>query len=343
MYDYIIVTHIPVFYKINLYNELARKMNILVVFISSNTNETRSDDFITLSNSKFQYRLLFDGNLQDRGVNRNITNLKKILNHNQYRKLIVGGWDLVEYWYLIWTNNKMRNCLILESTINESRVDGVKGFMKKIFLRRISTVFASGNLHKKLLDALNYKGETRITKGVGIINKPKLNPMKRKYKKRFLFIGRLSKEKNIEMLINLFNDLEDYQLTIIGTGPLEKILMSKAKDNITFKGQVVNHKLKECFDANDLLILTSTSEPWGLVVEEALYFGIPVMISSNCGASVLINEGMNGYIFDFNQIERIKDIIISLNDEVYTKLLAGVRKFSINEKDIKQLGVYFAN
>ena len=52
---------------------------------------------------------------------------------------------------------------------------------------------------------------------------------------------------------------------------------------------------------------------------------------------------MNGYIFDLNQKERIKDIIISLNDEVYTKLLAGVRKFSINEKDINQLGVYFEN
>ena len=342
MYDYVIVTHIPVFYKINLYNELAKKMNILVIFIAGNTNETRSDDFVTLSNSKFHYRLLYDGDIQDRGVKRNIKKLQKILNHIQYRKLIVGGWDLLEYWYLVWTNHKRGNCLILESTINESTTVGAKGFMKKIFLSRISTVFASGNLHRKLLDALNYKGEIRITKGVGIINKPKLNLIKRNYKKRFLFVGRLAKEKNIEMLVNLFNDLEDYKLTIIGTGPLEKTLISKARENIIFKGQVVNQNLKEYFETNDILILTSTAEPWGLVIEEALYFGIPVMISSNCGSCVLIKEGVNGFIIDMNEMETLRENIISLDDEVYAKLLSGVSEFSINEKDMEQLGVYFA-
>ena len=317
-------------------------MNILVIFIASNTNETRAGDFIKLSDSKFQYKLLYDGNIQDRGIFHNIISLKKILSHIRYRKLIVGGWDLAEYWFLIWKNYKSKNCLILESTVNESRVDGVKGFMKKIFLNRISIVFASGNLHKKLLDALNYKGEVRITKGVGIINKPEMNLMTRKYDKRFLFIGRLAKEKNVEMLVDLFNELDEHKLAIIGTGPLETILKSKAKENITFKGQIENQYLQKCFETNDVLILTSIAEPWGLVIEEALYFGIPVMISSNCGASVLINEGVNGYIVNLNNIKAIKDTIINLDDEVYTKLLAGVRQFSINNKDIEQLGAYFA-
>jgi glycosyltransferase involved in cell wall biosynthesis len=342
MYDYIIVTHIPVFYKINLYNELAKKMNILVIFIGSDTNETRSDDFITLSNSNFQYLLLYEGNLQDRGIILNIKNLKKILNRNQYRKLIVGGWDLLEYWYLIWTNPKSRNCLILESTINESKVNGMKGFMKKIFLSKISTVFASGNLHRRLLEALCYKDEIRITKGVGIINKPKLNPIKREYKKRFLFIGRLAKEKNIEMIVDLFNDLKEFKLTIIGTGPLEEILKNKAKENINFKGQIVNRDLNKYFESNDVLILTSAAEPWGLVIEEALFFGIPVMVSNNCGACVLINEGVNGYIVDLNSTQSMRDIILSLDEKVYTRLLEGVRQFSINDKDTEQLKVYFA-
>lgn len=342
MYDYIIVTHIPVFYKINLYNELAKKMNILVIFIASDTNETRSDDFITLSNSNFQYFLLYEGNLQDRGIILNIRNLKKILDRSQYRKLIVGGWDLLEYWYLIWINPKSRNCLILESTVNESKVNGMKGFMKKIFLSKISTVFASGNLHRRLLEALSYKGEIRITKGVGIINKPKLNPIKREYKKRFLFIGRLSKEKNIEMIVDLFNSLKEYKLTIIGTGPLEEILKNKANENIAFKGQIVNRDLNKYFESNDVLMLTSTAEPWGLVIEEALFFGIPVIVSSNCGARVLINEGINGYIIDLNNARSMRDIILNLNDKVYTKLLEGVEQFSINDKDIEQLKVYFA-
>ena len=342
MYDYIIVTHIPVFYKINLYNELAKKMSILVIFIASDTKQTRSDDFIALSNSNFQYLLLYEGNLQDRGIILNIRNLKKILNRNQYRKLIVGGWDLLEYWYLIWTNPTSRNCLTLESTINESKVNGMKGFMKKIFLSKISTVFASGNLHRRLLEALSYKGETRITKGVGIINKPKVNPIKREYKKRFLFIGRLTKEKNIEMIVDLFNDLKEFKLTIIGTGPLEEILKNKAQENIKFKGQIANRDLNNYFESNDVLMLTSTAEPWGLVIEEALFFGIPVMVSSNCGACVLINQGVNGYILDLNSTQSMREVILSLDDKVYARLLEGVRQFSIDVKDIEQLKVYFA-
>ena len=342
MYEYIIVTHIPAFYKINLYNELAKKKKILVIFIASDTNETRSDDFIGLSNSNFQYIVLYEGNIQDRRIIFNIRKLNKILNKSQHRKLIVGGWDLPEYWYLIWSNFKQRNCLILESTINESKVNGLKGFIKKIFLSQISTVFASGNLHRRLLEALSYKGEIRITKGVGIINKPKVNPIKRKYKKRYLFVGRLTKEKNIEMIVDMFNDLKEYKLTIIGTGPLEKTLKNKANDNITFKGQIVNRDINKYFESNDILMLTSISETWGLVIEEALFFGIPVLVSSNCGACVLIKEGVNGYIVNLNNTQSIRHIILNLDDKVYARLLEGVTRFSIDKKDNEQLGVYFA-
>ena len=75
-----------------------------------------------------------------------------------YRKLLVCGWDTLEDWYLIFKNSKSVNCLALESTINESSVTGIRGYMKKIFLNRISTIFASGSLHQELLDQLNYKG-----------------------------------------------------------------------------------------------------------------------------------------------------------------------------------------
>ena len=72
MYDYIIVTHIPNFYKVNLYNELSNKFKILVIFTAKNTKEKRSNDFITLSDARFEYRLLFDGNYEERNVFQNI-------------------------------------------------------------------------------------------------------------------------------------------------------------------------------------------------------------------------------------------------------------------------------
>ena len=340
MYDYIIVTHIPNFYKINLYNKLSKKMKILVIFIASNTNEKRANDFIALGASEFEHRLLHNGDYETRDINTNILRLRTILKECQYKRILVSGWEAKEYWYCVFTNSKLKNCLALESTINESSSNGIKGIMKRIFLSRISITFASGTLHARLLDKLKYKGEVKITKGVGIINKPKRDVIQREYKKRFLFIGRLSLVKNIDILIDLFNNLEGYSLTIIGAGPSEQQLKNKAKDNILFKGQVPNDNIKEYFEDNDFLLLPSTSETWGLVVEEALYFGMPVIVSSCCGVSELVKEGVNGYVINLNNPKKLRDIILGINNNSYQDLVNGVDKFSVNKKDLEQVTSY---
>lgn len=340
MYDYLIVTHIPAFYKINLYNELSKKLKIFVIFIANNTNEKRADDFVILEKIKFEYQVLFDGNFQDRNVINNIWELRKVLKKMVFRKLLLSGWDLKEFWYLVMTNSKSKNCLALESTINESRSDGIRGFIKKIFLSRISTVYASGKLHVALLNNLGYKNEIKITKGVGIINKPSFESINKEYKKRFLFIGRLSYEKNLMLLINIFNNLPEYTLTLIGTSNQEQELKSIANSNIVFVGQVENNNLQGYFSNNDIFILPSISETWGLVVEEALYFGLPVIVSKNCGASELIEDDINGYILDFNNIENIRKKLLNINNEIYQKLLRGVKKYSINQKDDIQIESY---
>jgi len=340
MYDYLIVTHIPAFYKINLYNELSKKLNIFVVFIASNTAEKRADDFITLKNIEFQYKVLYDGNFQDRDITQNINKIKEISQEIEYKKLIVSGWDLKEFWYLIFTNPKPKNCLALESTINESRVDGIRGLIKKIFLSRISTVFASGKLHVELLKALSFQKEIKITKGVGIINKPLIEHREREYKKRFLFIGRLSHVKNIKMLVEIFNTLPEYTLTVIGIGPQGQELREIANKNIDFIGQVENAKLKDYFLDHDIFILPSFSEPWGLVVEEAFYFGMPVIVSKNCGSSELVEDGINGFVVKSNEMQNIKKIILNIDYKTYKKLLDGLNRFSVEKKDFEQVNVY---
>ena len=138
MYDLIIVTHIPAFYKVNLYNELAKKLDILVIFIAKSTSEVRANDFLILEKSRFEYKVLFDGDIEDRNIASNIYNLGRILRKHQYKKILIGGWNLKEFWYLVFTNHKSKNYLVLESTINESKIDLMRRTIKKIFLSRIT-------------------------------------------------------------------------------------------------------------------------------------------------------------------------------------------------------------
>lgn len=340
MYKYLIITHIPAFYKVNLYNELSKEIKIFVVFVSDNTNERRAKDFVNLDSVSFKYMVLNNGDFQERNKFRSIILLNKTLNKIKFEKIIVNGWDLWEFWYLVFANPGRDNCLALESTAVESCAKGIKKLIKIIFLSRISMVFASGNLHVELLKKLGYRNQIRVTRGVGIINKPFFDCRHKSYNKNFLFIGRLSKVKNLPILIKVFNDLNEFSLTIIGKGEDEVLLKDMANENIIFEGVIQNKHIREYYLSKDVLILPSISETWGLVVEEALFFGMPVIVSENCGSSELVKNDVNGYLIDPRDIQSIKSSIQKINNERYSSLLNGVMKSSIDEKDKKQISVY---
>ena len=99
---------------------------------------------------------------------------------------------------------------------------------------------------------LGYSGDIKITKGVGIINKPGFNKEAKKYHKKILYLGRLSAIKNLERLVQVFNRLEDCSLTIIGVGEQKEYLQKISNKNIMFKPDIENKKLKEEFLSHDV-------------------------------------------------------------------------------------------
>lgn len=345
MYDYVIITHLPAFYKVNLYRELAKRLNIFVIFISSDTIEKRASDFADLNDVNFQYSVLCHGSFQKRNQVKSIFKLWKITKNLKYKRIIVGGWDLLEFWYLVIFNSKEKNSLALESSVNESKISGVRGLLKKIFLAKVSTVFAAGSLHIELLNKLKFKGTSYISKGVGIINKHQINSQIQlpEYKKKFLYIGRLSTVKNLITLLKVFNDLPDHHLTVVGQGPLKNELHELAKSNVTFIDHIKNKELFTLFSENNFLILPSRSETWGIVIEEALFFGMPVLVSKNCGASELISNNINGFIIDPNNPSEFKKTISEIDNLSYSNLVRNIKnKNIINQKDIEQVNIYYA-
>lgn len=340
MYDYLIVTHIPAFYKVNLYNELAKRLKIFVIFISSNTSEKRSNNFSSANDALFDYKVLYQGNFQTRKIFKNILAIQTILGRVKFKRILVSGWDLPEFWYIAFTSKKSKNYLALESTIFESSYKGLKGFIKKLFLSRISTVFASGSLHCDLLKALNFQGEVKVTNGVGIINKPEFIKAQKKFSGRFLYIGRIIDIKNLKFLVDVFNDMPNFTLTIIGVGEQQEFLRSFSNKNIIFRGAVENKFISNEFTKNDVFILPSLIEPWGLVVEEALYFGLPVLISDRCGSAELIKNGINGFTFDPTDKNTFMQIIKNFDDELFQNLCSNASSYDIAAKDMQQISAY---
>ena len=64
--------------------------------------------------------------------------------------------------------------------------------------------------------------------------------------------------------------------------------------------------MRETLSEFDLLVLPSRYDGWGVVVNEALMCGVPVVVSSACGAKELIKDGVNGYIFESGNLQSLR-------------------------------------
>src|ERR1035441_6578083 len=90
---------------------------------------------------------------------------------------------------------------------------------------------------------------------------------------------------------------QELLLRIVGYGPLEGSLRLKAEslglnDIVQFAGPRKHSQLPEVYHSADVLLLPSTSEPWGLTVNESMLCGLPAIVSQRCGcARDLVNPG----------------------------------------------------
>jgi 1,2-diacylglycerol 3-alpha-glucosyltransferase len=131
----------------------------------------------------------------------------------------------------------------------------------------------------------------------------------------FLYVGRLAPEKNVKTLLDAFAQYLDsggtWRLVIAGDGPLNVALREQAEAQIcsgavVFAGQKNIHELPALYAFAGCFVLPSLSEPWGLVVNEAMASGLPVIVSSRCGCvDDLVEDGSNGFIIDSSSASSI--------------------------------------
>ena len=162
-YEQIFITDLPSFYKIKLYNEIAKFQKIFVIFTYEN-EMSRNEDFLNYP-KKFDYINLPTGNVLFKSIF-----LIRTLMNMRYKQLVIGGWNTLVDWIAAFLFPKDKNAIVIESTYYDSKTTGFKGVIKKLFLTRISTAYASGILHKKLLQLLSFNKNIIITKGVGLYN-----------------------------------------------------------------------------------------------------------------------------------------------------------------------------
>jgi glycosyltransferase involved in cell wall biosynthesis len=120
--------------------------------------------------------------------------------------------------------------------------------------------------------------------------------------KKLLYVGRISKEKNLDALLDSYEALREegvgVELAIVGDGPYTKHLKERTQDTsgVTFTGYVGGEELPKLFASADLFVFPSATDTFGNVVLEAQASSLPVIVTDEGGPAELMIPGRTGVI-----------------------------------------------
>ena len=175
--------------------------------------------------------------------------------------------------------------------------------------------------------------------------------------KEITFIGRLSKEKGLVDLIDVFKLVNikkpDWHLNIIGDGTEREKLINKIKEDnlenvITLPGFKNKDELKTILLQTSLYVMTSFTESFGLVLIEAMAYGIPCLaFDSAQGANEIIDNQVNGYLIPDRNKEAMASALLTLINDLNLRKemgsLAHAKSLSYSPSMIKQEWVNIFN
>ena len=132
-----------------------------------------------------------------------------------------------------------------------------------------------------------------------------------------IYVGRLSAEKQIERIKPVLEKIPDASLALVGDGPyrnqLEKIF-ENTKTN--FIGYLAGEELASAYASGDIFLFPSSTETLGLVLLEAMAAGCPVIGANKGGIPDIINDGINGCLYDPDQKDNGKESLIAATKKI---------------------------
>ncbi|HET6515692.1 MAG TPA: glycosyltransferase [Thermodesulfovibrionales bacterium] len=227
-----------------------------------------------------------------------------------------GFLENVAWNYMIWFYSQMEEVMVPSmSTRGQLIAKGLAAEKVKPLPRWVdTTVFAPA--HK----------EKDFWKGRGIHGEPTL-----------LYVGRVSKEKNLKLLAEAFKEITDEgagsTLAIVGDGPYRKELEDElAGYNAVFTGFLSGRDLSEAYASSDIFVFPSTTDTFGNVVLEAQASGLPVIVSDSGGPKELMVDGSTGIVVKSGSRKALVDAMRSLieNGTMRKAMGANAREFTVN-------------
>ncbi len=325
MYRYVIFQNIIAPYKTLLFNELARRIEngFLVAYLSETAGNR--DWKVLKDEIAFPFEVLSAGREEEASPLKTAIAARSVLERGDPRVVIVGGYNNLAYWAALrWAiRNRRKSIIIFESHFLDWPRNRLREAVKRQFLARCDAALVDGIRHREYALSLGMVPERIFIKnGTGPVDAEfygreaeRLRPDRDKHcgelglpSRNFMYVGRFSPEKNLLLLLEAYRRLRasgdsSWGLILLGNGPqrreIERFIRKHSLAGVYLPGFRQKEEVPFYYALGDVLVLPSISEPWGLVVIEAMASGLAVLVSNHCGCYPdAVREGVNGYSFD---------------------------------------------
>jgi glycosyltransferase involved in cell wall biosynthesis len=139
-----------------------------------------------------------------------------------------------------------------------------------------------------------------------------------------LYVSKLQRRKHPDDLIRAAQSLAsqglDFDLVVAGTGEMEAELKSLAASakapRVLFPGFFNQSEMPKLLGACDIFVLPAENEPWGLIINEAMCAGLPIVAARGIGAvRDLVQDGVNGHVFDAGDLSGLAEALRPLIED----------------------------
>jgi len=282
---------------------------------------------------EYPHELLFRGSADHIPGYRLAIALVRDVLRNKSELVVIPGYDRIEYWAMLCACIALgrKRAVFCDSTAKDNVKTRFKEIAKSLFFHRCHGFFCYGTRSKEYIQSYgidpqlihspcqaaalphDYDAARILTRYQACTPRDGESPT-------FVFVGRLSKEKGLEDLLAAFRKIHERlpraKLLLAGPGSEGDRLRSQAmayglEKSIGFLGNQTPEQIGELLEISTAMVLPSHREPWGLVVNEALSYGCPVVVSDICGCTPeLVLNGVTGYAFPARDIDALCETML---------------------------------
>lgn len=160
--------------------------------------------------------------------------------------------------------------------------------------------------------------------------------------KLLVFIGRLEREKRVDILIEKSPRGKGYTLLIVGEGRARKCLMKSARgyEQVIFTGAVAHNKVPDLINCADVVVLMSSHEGMPTVILESLACGVPGLCTDVGDVKNVVSEGKTGYIVTRDNFAKKVEELLESKTNFREHAIAAAKAFSWENIGTRIMEVY---